>query len=383
MSVAHTDTKFYLCHIFVTTKMPKRKYAPKKRAPVKTFSSTRFKGKQRRTLSTRRPPTRNFKPLRITPTSQLAYQGPSKYALSLIDPFNYKGVRIPDLACHPSAVYSLEFDDTVTLQFGATGGTVSQGIIIPLCGNAGAKFYANDGSTTVQTPFGNTQQIYQTYSLARIVSAQVIIKFAGNDADMSGSLVGCFFQASDNASGNLNSGQTMAVMLNQAATTANSAFTNLLTVGTKDAGTGAQPAFMKRRGAYMGPIADGLKLQFRPADADDFIYRGVTNGTSSTAATAGNATYNVPIYDINCGFMLGIVGGTVGASRQFTISVTINLEALPVDDSSGQQGIGTYVNPQAQAYGLNVAANCPACTSATATELNAQKTLVRSLSGGM
>jgi hypothetical protein len=347
-------------------KKSKERKAAKKRKASSVFSKRGLNSS--RTISNKKPPTSLFKPLKIQPNSTLVMQPPSKYAATLLDPFRFRGIRIPDLACHPSVTYSLEYDTTITLIPGSSVAGNYDGIIIPLCGNPGFKYYQNTsgvmtGSTTsvtaAQTCFGNASNVASSYSQSRIVSAQVVVKFAGDDNAQAGSIVGAFVQAADTLG---SAGQANTVLtsrwLDQGHSAASANLANLIEGTPTD-----NPEFLKRRQAYMGPITDGLILQYRPADADDFIYRQTSNGVNQTSFGAG-----APIFNINCGFVFGIRGVPALAPRVFTMSVVVNFEALPVDDNIGLPGVGVYVNPAAQAYGLNAAANFPIATSATALD---------------
>lgn len=366
---------------FMKKKAKERKANKKKRKAASMTVSTKRGLNSSRTISNKKPATSLYRPLKIEPNSNLVTQQPSKYAATLIDPFRFRGIRIPDLACHPSVTYSLEYDTTITLTGGSTAEGAYDGIIIPLCGNPGFKYYNNtngrmsgalsaNGTLVSQTCFGNATNIATSYSQSRIVSAQCVVKFAGDDNAQSGSIVGAFVQAGDtNGSGGQSNLALTSRWLDQASQAAGTAdFFNLIE------GVPLQnPEFLKRRQSFMGPISDGIILQFRPADADDFIYRQTSNGVNQTALGA------VPIFNINCGFIFGIRSVTGGATRTFTMSVVVNFEALPVDDNIGLPGVGVYVNPSAQAYGLNAAANFPIVTSATSLDFARQAKAVSGL----
>ena len=342
---------------FLKKKSKQRRSRSRRRIGYKSVVSKTVSG-GRRLINNRRPPSTVYKPLALTPNSTLIVQPATKYAASLIDPFKYRGVRIPDLACHPSVTYSLEFDTTITLVSGA-----NDGIIIPLCGNAGIKDYNNSsGAMSAQVGLGTVSTVATSYSQSRIVSAQCVVKFAGDNNQQSGSIVCAFIQAGDSSgSGGFNNVAMSSRWLDQGATLGLASNEKLISGVPSD-----NPELTKRRNSYLGPITDGCILQYRPADADDFIYRQTTNGVNATSFNS------VPIFNINCGFVVGIRGVTPTQGRTFTVSVIVNCEALPVDDTIGLPGVGIYVNPQAQAFGLNAAANFPICSGATALDFARQ-----------
>jgi len=328
-----------------------------------TRTTKRYK-RGRRSINLRRPASRVYRPIRVSQPGGISFQEPSKYALSLVDPFTYRGVRIPDLACHQSVCYSTEADFTVSLLTTSIAGlTPYDGVIIPLYGNNGWKKYNNfNGETGVATPFGNANTIQASYSVARLVSAQVIVKYAGNDVDSAGIIVGALLQASDGENG----GTPAAKIFAAGSTLADASFDLLL-----DTGGSGQAPLAKRRGGYFGPVQEGLILRYKPTDADDFSYRTVGNGTGDQPGTK-------PIYDIPAAFMFGCPS-TGAIVKQFSVSVVCNWESLPTDDQIGLAGVGTYVNPASQAFGLNSMAMLPTVSGATPTDFSKQDQVVRSI----
>lgn len=338
-------------------------------------------GTGRRYITTRKPPSNQYTPLRVYGTGgHIVAQDPKRYALSLLDSFNYRGVRIPDLACHPSVTYCTEADFTISLTENDGTNSNNDGVIIPLFGNNGWKYYASGqtgtpglGTTTTLNAFGNQSTIYSQYDTCRLVSAQCIVKFAGNDTASGGTIVGAVMQATDkintNNSGSETTSQTFLASLFGAPGTASTSFGYLIPGG--GGGANPTPSLDKRRGAYMGPLSEGLRLTWKPTDADDFSYRQVGDSTWTNAIGTSPGNSVGPFYNIPSAFVFG-VRSSDAAARSFTVSVVCNWEALPFSDTTGLAGVGCVVDPSAQAFALSVAASAPACTGARSLDFARQ-----------
>ena len=148
----------------------------------------------------------------------------------------------------------------------------------------------------------------------------------------------------------------------------------------------------KCRGAYYGPIYNGIRMTYRPLDPDDFNFRSAWQWTDfATLSTSEQGTIQAQLTSntINTAnltstaevphYMIFYVDPNSGNLPSFNISITLNYEGLPKSDEIGAEMGGVYCDPVSLAYGLNMAANQAQCTSASEAELAKIERLVSTL----
>lgn len=364
----------------------KKRSVARKSSTVKKY---RVNGGKTRTLNSTSVKFTGLKPATVTSGEGglLKYQSPSSYAQSLLDPFKYQDVRIPDLSTHPTGVFSVTKDLTFTYNAATSS---SDGGSAWLIGLGSVPFY----QTVVPAANGNRIQgvdlagkCRTNFSQARLVSAGVVMRYNGNDSNCSGNITCAVLSALDPVGGKTaidGSGVVASTPIHASASTF-VAGSNKASEFWEKVGDGSSLAAV--RNSYFGPVVDGCRMTYRPLDSDDFglnatwshlasfsdVVPYLANSFSDGVLEQAGSTSPVPHY------FLCRVSGVSSGTPTFNISVTLNYEGIPVDDTVGVPLSGVYCNPSSQAYGLNMAANARQCTSATTYEISKVDKMVRGL----
>lgn len=337
-------------------------------------------GKKRRTNS-KQLKRRVVKPLTVTPgDGLLRYQSPSSYAQSLLDPFKYTDVRIPDLATHPSGTYTCTYDGQFTYSTTASA-TTGNLFFVAL----GPRPYISGvvPGTARSAGFDIGSTVAKNFTQSRLVSASCLVRFNGNDSTSVGNISCAVMTANDR----LNSFPSFSSTDDQTCAISPLAVSPFV----NNFWGSASAHINKVRQSYFGPVVDGCRMTYRPLDEDDFNYRpnypqwafasGADNITtkgvaanlaSDTAENLLSSVANVPHFFVFC-------VQNASSNPSFNVSITLNYEGIPLDDTIGVPLAGVYCNPSSQAYGLNMAANTRQCTPATAYEISKVDKMVRGL----
>lgn len=350
------------------------------------YKSYKLPGGKKRRTNSKQLKRRVVKPLAVTPgDSLLKYQSPSSYAQSLLDPMKYQDVRIPDLGTHPTGTYTCTYDGQFTYSTTTASSSSGKYCFVALGSRPYISGVINNVARSAGVDIAST--VAQNFTQSRLVSASMLIRFNGNDASSVGNISCAVLTANDRINNSVSFGVTddQACAIGPSAsayTTTQNAFWNAVD------GSG----LTKVRNSYYGPVVDGCRMTYRPLDEDDFNFRPnypqwAFSGTGSTVTSTGVAANiagdtqetllssiaNVPHFFI---FQISSTGAT---APTFNISITLNYEGIPKDDSIGVPLAGVYCNPSSQAYGLNMAANTRQCSAATTYELSRVEKMVRSL----
>lgn len=102
----------------------------------------------------------------------------NQYLLTLFNPFDNKGVRIPDLTAYPSSTFTVEWNTTLVPGL-VSGKYQNQLVFYPqlfncILSSSTANYVMNGGQSSP-----NASQISTTYKLMRPVSAGLVLKWAG------------------------------------------------------------------------------------------------------------------------------------------------------------------------------------------------------------
>lgn len=369
----------------------------KKTASKKKGLNRKYKmpGGKTRTMNSKTTKFSSLKPVVVSAAEGglLKYQSPSSYAQSLIDPFRYQDVRIPDLATHPTGVYTVSAD--IPWSYLAPGGTVLS--------TAGNSFIVALGaipffqSILSGTAAGSgrvkgtdlAQTVRPNFSQSRLVSAGLIMRYNGNDANSTGNITCAVLSALDVVGGQISYGTDVSDSpISASAVSPFVAGTNANNFWTTQVGGGT--ALGKVRNSYFGPVVDGCRMTYRPLDSDDFGMRtndclatfdqAITHKQCANVAVFGEGEDELSVLAaIPHYFIVNVSGVPSGSAPSFNISLSLNYEGIPKDDSIGVPLSGVYCNPASQAYGLNMAANTRQCTSSTTYEVSKVDKMVRSL----
>jgi len=257
--------------------------------------------------------------------TRYAYQARTDYAIALLNPFKLMTVRIPDLSCYPTAVYTQQrnFNWVIT----PVGNTTNNQVLVVYFGGNGNtfyQFYQGDGNNP---SFGNaTNNTWEPSILdtslnfrcrsSRLVSAGVRIKFSGNDSNNQG---------------------TMSIAPVPAA----------LAKPTQDLGdnmwkTADMGALNQVPGALLAPITSGGVYRYQPQDADSF--RMVT-----TSSTAGTLLTSDPF-----GAVIIALSG-VASNSTFIVEIAATYEGIQADINTGIDSAKGPADPVAQAFGMDIA----------------------------
>jgi len=257
--------------------------------------------------------------------TRYAYQARTDYAVALLNPFKLMSVRIPDLSCYPTAVYTHQrnFNWVVT----PAANTTNNQILVVYFGGGGNTFYqfyqgdANNpsfGSLTNNTwePSILDTSLNQRFRTSRLVTAGVRMKFSGNDSNNQGTV-------------------TIVPVPAGVATPSQNLDTTLWR-------TGNMGELNQIPGALLAPITSGCVYRYQPQDADSF--KMVT-----THATAATVLTSNPF-----GAVIIATSG-IAANSTFIVEIAASYEAIQSDINTGIDAAKGPADPVAQAFGMDIA----------------------------
>lgn len=262
-------------------------------------------------------------------------QRPADYCKTLVDPWSDLSVRIPDLACYPTAAFKQELNYVWNVSAVATNGN-NQMLVIDLAETLGlfhcqgyqatAGVYTAGALNVTKIGPSNLSQYYDQF---RVVSAGVKVQFADADTNTKGIIWGATFPTSSEGI-QLNSNYQSSPWLECKAG-------NPCDLST-------QALINNAKGVYSGPITDGVCLRYQPASATSFqMIRGIDTPSASQY--------------FNFGRMVVIVDGlSTNDTRTLHCSIVVNIEAIPLTGNPSQ--IATSPSPvdgNALDAGLNAA----------------------------
>jgi len=262
---------------------------------------------------------RAYGELAATNANSIAYQKKGAYAGTLIDPFHVSDVRIPDLACYPTGTFVVETE----FLWAPTVGTTSDSTALTIYWSANPAYIFTQGNSGVApgtaTNAATNQFLASTvtsnFSMTRMVSGGVLVKFAGNDTNTAGMITAV--QNSSQPSG-------AGLVVSDNAFFANSVTTAQAT---------------KQSVFYAGPSREGCIATYRPLDSSSF-------GMALPSASAGsNKCYGVTTIALH-----GVVAGT-----QFTVQIVANLEGIVKDNTTSFEQGQVCMDSDAFEHGLQAA----------------------------
>lgn len=267
-------------------------------------------------------------------------QGRQDYAMTLIDPWAKLDCRIPDLACFPTATYTVEHNFEWNVAATNVATTNTQLLRVFMHGSAYYGFY-NAFNITTGAPVASSQQqlpafntgtipngISSLYKSARVVSAGIKVSWAGNDSVTTGTIYSCYVPSDQGYT----SGQ------------------NQVGFATPSAWTGQQEM-------YMGPMRLGAMCRYKPQDSASFDMLG------TGAIPFADTTY-IPGFG---SFYIGVNAPLDTAGLKFNVNLVINYEALVVGSNLGIDTGVSDADPAALAHGLNIAGRSLSAFGASAS----------------
>lgn len=312
---------------------------PKTKSSGKSSVYEEHERKRRRLVS-------SYMPLTIESASSVGMQKSGAYAATLIDPFNHRGIRIPDLACFPTATHSSEYSFLWAPSFATATASNTNALVIDLgpVGGGYAQFVQGVGSTapgvvgarntTSQKPGGGgvgaatlTASFDTRFSSARVVSAGVLVQFCGGDADSKGTI------------------SVVTVPASGVDQLVGQAWVN----GTTDPGVNVSSPLL-RRVFYTGPLVDGCYATYRPMDGSSF---NMVNGAAS------NNSFGAFVVSLEG---TAVTGG--GLCPEMFVKVIVNYECITADNTYGQENLSVVVDGAATEGALNAGARIPPVGSA-------------------
>lgn len=252
-------------------------------------------------------------------------QHAGKYAASLIDPWIYQDVRIPDLACYPTVTYTAQ-TEFLWQPVNSSGATDSKVLIVDL--NANPQWQLANGlggaspGTRISSPGPIITNASTRFSSGRVVSAGIRVKFAGNDANSQGQINVVSYTStlgSYGAGGAILNNGTVAAAVNTPTT---------------------------QRQFYSGPLRDGCMATYRPLDSASFEMTDV----NTTAGSVDQGQFVVSIF------------GQSTPPPAFTVEITVNLEGTIVDNTLGLEQEAAYTNLGSLQQGLRAGSCISGCT---------------------
>lgn len=300
---------------------------------TRAYSGKRKRGSGKlisgRITTIRRKKQYNRVSYQIKPEGKHSYQSASAYAKTLIDPWNFRGIRIPDLSCAPTAVWSEELelplvlsnDSVIKLDLSATS-IVHFGIadVTPLTA-------ANHKWTSTPQPITNLNSNAQRYSSGRVVSAMLSLTFTGASTVDEGQILGLQWVPSDK----------MATSYNSAVTDKIISFANPWVADFT--------AAMTLPNAYVGAANRGICITYKPVDGTAFEMTPTVTGAGSPLTTFGTAQ---PKYG---GFFVWLSGITTNSP--YILKVIVNYEGIALSGSDIPAAVST-ANQAAVDYAFNV-----------------------------
>lgn len=286
----------------------------------------------------------SYVPRSISSSMVDSVQKPAAYAATLLDPFTFKGVRIPDLSCFPTATLNTEVTGLWSPVVTAANNT--QAFVFDLCPDGGGQCQLVLGENSSGTK-GNrdtagtnfisgstgkanfTASVQDRFAAARLVSAGIKVEFAGNDSTTKGSLnIVALTSNGVDVSGDA-----------AASTTYWSNITEPLLAVT---------APYKRRNFYAGPAYKGVHGTYRPMDGGSFVM--------ATTKLASPFSYG--------GFVVSLSGlGIADTAPSFIVSMCCNWEGIVSDNTFGMEQEAVYANTASLEAGMGAASSVPSTGS--------------------
>lgn len=260
---------------------------------------------------------------------RVVHQKLGDYAATLVDPWTHRNVRIPDLASYPTSPYTCEYEFLWSPGVVNSAASTSA-LIVDINSNPqfsflnGMEAAATMGTNrTVTTALSST--ITSRYTMGRVVSAGICVKFAGNDSNSAGMLYGV-----NRASGLAGPGVN---------------YNNTSTAAPEVTNPTQQQTY------YAGPLREGVILTYRPLDADSFAMQ----------STAGTGVYGQ--------FIICMNGLPMSPSApSFNVHIVVNCEGIIINNTLGLEQGGACVMPASYHFGLQAAIECPSTSGATETD---------------
>jgi hypothetical protein len=259
----------------------------------------------------------------------------SKYFKTIADPYNYRGIRIPDLTLFPSTTFSITDRRQITVgsngscycTYGIAGytGVAPRGGLVPMKTTTGgtsdwvAGMTSQAGATTIYNPnvdmfpaggtvpnyywFPFTQwndsinTIPALFDKVRIVSGAVSIDYAGTDFDNAGTITSVFLPRYSIIKENLNSSTPTPISFIQSLP-----------------------------GSIIVPVNKnrGSTVMYRPQDGRSLDYTSIQNIMDLSESD------HIMIYEESLGGeILHIVTGAT-AGKVFQLTATFNYEGIPL-----------------------------------------------------
>lgn len=281
-------------------------------------------------------------------------QGRSDYAMTLINPFIYLNARVPDLACYPTAVFTVRKTFPFTVK--NTNDLNNQGIIhIALATLPTMTYHQNrnggtpgnfvGGSTTY---LGDPNNYTSTkYRASRLVSAMLKVSYAGSDTDTEGLISATYIPpemtakvttgTATNTYGGMDPQQNLSI------------YGYCYTADTWE----------MARDYYSGPLKNGAVARFKPVDSSSFDMRPISNNSPAGSGLSFTTPYSFG--DIIC----EIAPGLSTTSTTVQVEISLNFEALLASTMSDANIGISGADPIALAHGLNAAGMSATAFSAT------------------
>nr|QXP07792.1 MAG: putative capsid protein [Arizlama virus] len=252
---------------------------------------------------------------KIIRTGRVIQQNPGAYAATLIDPFNFKGIRIPDLACYPTCTFSLETSLT-WVPVTAGDDTNTTALVVDL--NRDPQYQAMQGSSgghagnRVGAAVPIATNLSALYKSSRLVSAGVVVKFAGNDSNCKGAISIVNYPGFDAIGVTLNKTTTYANEVNYPERSVN---------------------------FYYGPVREGAAAYYRPVDTSCFEIG--------------------PIAQVDCFgvFIISLRGIDTTSPPTFTVDIQTNWEGIPNGAMIGSDMLSSTMDIGAFQRGLEAGAS--------------------------
>jgi len=254
-----------------------------------------------------------------------APQKRTDYALTLLNPFKLMTVRIPDLSCFPTGVYTQQrnFNWVVSSVAAATNNQIL--VVYFGSGNTFTQYYQGDANqpafgqmtSTTWAPGILDPGLDTRYYSSRLVSAGVRVKYSGNDNANQGTFT------------------TVPVPRSLLPTPATD-LTNQLW------DTGSMSALQSVPGGMLAPVTSGAIWRYQPQDATAFQM----NPTFTTAAQ---------LDDYGCYGAVIIAASGVAANSTFIVELAATWEGICVGINNGTDSAKGPADPVAQAYGMDIA----------------------------
>jgi len=289
--------------------------------------------------------------------SKVIKQRPADYCKTLIDPWLDMNIRIPDLACYPTAAFKQELNYVWNLTNVASNLNNSF-LVVDLAeclgffhcqGHDGTTPGGYTGGAIAANPIG-PPNLYQYYDQFRVVSAGIKVSFADADTQTKGIIWAATYPTGSES-----------IQLN--ATPQSSPYKDVSAGQPLD--LSAPPKLNDQKNMYSGPLVDGCILRYQPSDAKSFeMVRGTPTMNSTLLFNYGR-------------FVVAVNGLAVGDTRTLHVSMVVNVEGIPLSTNPSQ--IPTAPSPAdgiALDAGLNVASQSTPAFSASPGDINSNMTSI-------